>query len=164
MTAWALNELLQDRELLAAVRSEIQAQATNLETGELDPRSVVNLPLLQSIYVETMRLHVSFSVVREVRNQPFELAPGCWAEPGAIAQTNSVIAQLEEEVWGVEEHPASEFWAWRHTRTEEVRDTLTGDIKSQVRFAMRGRPTSFFPYGTFAFTQPLSLVPSSSIG
>lgn len=121
--------------------------ALNTETGALDPQRVVNLPLLQSLYTETMRLHVSFSVTREVRCGPVEIGPGCWAETGALVQTNSTTAHLDEQVWGVEGHPAEEFWAWRHVRTEDVRDEHTGQTETRRHFAMRGRPTSFFPYG-----------------
>ncbi|KAH6655953.1 cytochrome P450 [Truncatella angustata] len=147
ITAWALAELLQDPKLLNAVRSEVLTESIDAETGELDARRVVSLPLLQSLYTETMRLHVSFAVTREVRDGPFEIAPGCWIEKGAIVQTCSTIAHLDEEVWAIEGHPAREFWAWRHVRTEESRDERTGDTTTRMRFAMNGRPTSFFPYG-----------------
>lgn len=147
ITAWAVSELLQDSKLLDAIRSEIQKEAIDPETGELDTRRVVSLPLLQSLYIETMRLHVSFAVTREVRERAFEITPGCWAEKGAIVQTCSTVAHLEEGVWGVEGHPASEFWAWRHVRMDEIRDDATGKTTTRMRFAMRGRPTSFFPYG-----------------
>ncbi|ETS76480.1 hypothetical protein PFICI_11867 [Pestalotiopsis fici W106-1] len=147
ITAWALMELIKDPSLLAAVRSEILEGGLNAETGELDAQRVMNLALLQSIYIETMRLHVSFNVSREVRDGPFEIVPGCWADTGAIIQTCSTVAHLDEEVWGVDQHPASEFWAWRHVQTEEAYDDLTGRMASRSRFVMRARPTSFFPYG-----------------
>ncbi|ROV92191.1 hypothetical protein VMCG_09275 [Cytospora schulzeri] len=147
ITAWAVAELLQDPPLLTAVRSEILTGAVNKETGELDAQRVVGLPLLLSVYTEIMRLHVSFSVTREVRRGPFEFSPGCWAETGAIIQTCTTDAHLDEKVWDVDGHPASQFWAYRHVRTEEILDERTGQKVIQTKFAMRGRPTSFFPYG-----------------
>jgi hypothetical protein len=134
------------------VRSEILTKAINTETGELDTRRVVNLPLLQSVYTETMRLHVSFAVTREVRDVPFEITPGHWAEPGSIIQTCSTVAHLDEEIWATEGHPATQFWAWRHLQQEKVVDEQTGRSTSRWRFAIRGRPTSFFPYGRVPFS------------
>lgn len=37
-----------------------------------------------------------------------------------MVQTCSHIAHLEESVWGMEGHPASEFWAWRHVKYVDV--------------------------------------------
>lgn len=151
VTDWALAELLQDPGLLAAIRSEAVTAIDDV-TGQLDPRRVVSLPPLQSLYTEVMRLHVSFSVTREVRRGPIEIATGCWAENGALVQTDSVIARLDEDVWAVEGHPASEFWAWRHVQVQEIQDERTGETVSRMRFTMRGRPTSFFPYGGLPIT------------
>lgn len=146
ITAWALSELLQDTALLAAIRVEVDTAAKK-ETGELDPEQVVRLPLLQALYTEAMRLHISFSVTREIRRGPVEISAGIWAETGAVVQTLSTVAHLDEQVWGVEGHPASKFWAWRHIQVDKVRDEQTGEMVPKMRFAMRGRPTSFFPYG-----------------
>jgi len=98
ITAWALAELLQDPKLLDAIRSEIRTEAVDAQTGEIDAKRVINLPLLQSLYTETMRLHVPFAVTREVRDRPFEIAPGRWVDTGAIVQACKIIAHLDEEV------------------------------------------------------------------
>ncbi|KAK3302662.1 cytochrome P450 [Chaetomium strumarium] len=164
ITAWAMMELIRDPALLRAVRDELRqsgacAPDSDTRSGPtpLIASRVVGLPLLQSLYVEAMRLHVSFSVTREVRKGPVELVPGYrGAETGALVQAVSDMAHLDEAVWGVDGHPASEFWAWRHVKfvddEPEEQEEDDSERNSPVRtrkmqFAMRGRPSSFFPYG-----------------
>ncbi|KAK6064063.1 Cholesterol 7-alpha-monooxygenase 4 [Seiridium cupressi] len=56
------------------------------------------------------------------------------------------IAHHDEAVWGVPEHPASEFWAHRHIKYVESTDEA-GNSQRKPEFSMAGRPSSFFPYG-----------------
>lgn len=145
--------LVQDASLLAAVREEvISVLTTDDDTGQrrLDTQRLVNLPLMQSLYVETMRLHVSFNPMRKAV-RPL-IIQGYDIEKGALVQTCSRISHLEEEVWASEGHPASEFWAWRHVKTVQEMDERTGDMVLRQRFNMAGRPSSFFPYGVFSQT------------
>lgn len=137
VTGWAMMELIRDRELFRAVREEaMSVYEDDNGAGRINAQRLVNLPLLQSLYVEIMRLHVSFNVTRKT-TQPI-VVDGYAIEKGALVQACSQIAHFEEDVWGVEGHPASEFWAWRHVRYDE---------EGKAQFAMRGRPSSFFPYG-----------------
>ena len=48
------------------------------------------------------------------------------------------LAHYEEGVWGVEGHPAEEFWAERHVKVGEGGNRV---------MEMRGKPTDWFPYG-----------------
>lgn len=147
LTAWALMELIKDPLLLRAVREEIlQAYIVDPDTGRrnIDAQRLISLPLMQSFYVEILRMHVSFNVTREVQ-QPLSI-DGYPIEKGSLVQAYSQIAHMEESVWGVEEHPASEFWAERHLRYVDGVDE-SGNIVQQAQFSMRGRPSSFFPYG-----------------
>ncbi|KAK4183228.1 cytochrome P450 [Podospora australis] len=158
VTIWALIELLQDPSLLADIREEIrQSGCISLPSSSsdtfkvVDVHKVVSLPLLQSVYVEIMRMHVSFAVTRQVRGQniPVETILGTDSgyrgeiEAGALLQTLSRVAHFDEEVWGVEGHPATEFYGYRHVKN--VKDEVTGAEK--MVFAMKGRPNSFFAYG-----------------
>lgn len=148
LTAWSIIELIKDPSLIAEVRAEaLSVSAIDPETGvnHIDAQRLVNLPLMQSLYVEIMRLHVSFNPLRKAV-RPL-IIDGCTIEEGALVQTCSQIAHREEAVWGVEGHPASEFWAWRHVKSTEETDDTTGETKIRRRFAMAGRPSSFFPYG-----------------
>ncbi|CDM29517.1 hypothetical protein DTO013E5_5153 [Penicillium roqueforti] len=148
VTTWAMIELIKDRTLFEAVRTEaMEAYITDTNTGakRIDAQKLINLPLLQSLYIEIMRLHVSFNVTRKVM-QPIQV-DGYMIEKGALLQTCSQIAHYEDAVWATSEHPASEFWAWRHVQYVDSRDDSTGETTRQAQFAMKGRPSSFFPYG-----------------
>ena len=141
-------ELIKDPSLYKAVREEvIKTRITDPSTLEtrLDARTLINMPLMQSLYTEIMRIHVSFNVTREAK-QPIEI-DGYHLEKGSLIQTCSQISHFEESVWGTEGHPASEFWAWRHVKYVEKMDEASGEVEMVPTFSMRGRPSSFFPYG-----------------
>jgi hypothetical protein len=154
-----MMEIIQDPSLAQALRDEIAEGGLYLAgeaaPGQLDPRRVGSLPLLQSVYIETMRLHVSFSVTRQVRRGPVELVPGfSGLETGAIVQACSHVAHLDEAVWGADGHPATEFWAYRHVRFADDDDDAKAAKQDGVRtrrrrmvFAMKARPSAFFPFG-----------------
>ncbi|KAH6701359.1 cytochrome P450 [Leptodontidium sp. MPI-SDFR-AT-0119] len=148
ITAWAMYELIRDPSLLQAARNEVlQTYVTDPDTGtrHLDAQRLISMPLMQSFYVEIMRMHVSFNVTREAM-EPIEI-DGYHLEKGSLIQTCSQIAHFEEAVWGAEGHPASEFWAWRHVKYVEKTDEATGKVTTHPQFSMKGRPSSFFPYG-----------------
>ncbi|GKT43291.1 uncharacterized protein ColSpa_03472 [Colletotrichum spaethianum] len=68
VTTWAMIEVIKDASLFQAVRDEsLSAYTTDPVTGErrIDAKRLINLPLMQSLYVEIMRLHVSFNVTRK---------------------------------------------------------------------------------------------------
>ncbi|KAK5655986.1 hypothetical protein OQA88_5124 [Cercophora sp. LCS_1] len=133
---WAILEMIRDPGLLERLREEVDSVVV-VENGErkFDIQRLVNLPLLQSVYVEVMRLRVSIHVTREVV-QPLEVE-GYTLKPGSVLQAPTELAHWNEEVWGVEGHPAAEFWAERHVKYAD----------GKAVFEMRGRPTDFFPYG-----------------
>ncbi|CCF45829.1 hypothetical protein CH063_03708 [Colletotrichum higginsianum] len=146
-TAWAVMEVVKDAALLQRVREELQeALVKDLDNGRptFDVPKLVTLPLLQSIYVETLRMHVSINITREVL-EPMEL-DGYLLRKGSLVQAPTQIGHLDEAVWGVEDHPASEFWAERHVRYVEKEDE-TGHVRKVREFTMAGRPSDFFPYG-----------------
>lgn len=148
-----MMHLVQDPALFSAVQEEaLSAFTINEATGlrRVDVQRLVNLPLMQSLYVEIMRLHVSFNPMRKAV-KPLVIQ-GYNIEKGALVQTCSHISHLEEAVWATEGHAASEFWAWRHVKTVEEVDETTGQTMHRQRFTMAGRPSSFFPYGAFSST------------
>ena len=141
-------ELIKDPLLYKSVRDEVsRTLITDPDTMEtrLDARALINMQLMQSFYTEIMRIHVSFNVTREAK-QPIEI-DGYHLEKGSLIQTCSQISHFEELVWGTEDHPASKFWAWRHIKYVEKMDDISGEVKNVPIFSMRGRPSSFFPYG-----------------
>ncbi|KAI1131081.1 cytochrome P450 [Nemania abortiva] len=154
ITAWAMIELIKDPSLFAAIREEILTVSELSPSGDcrFDTDALTKLPLLQSLYIEIMRMHVSFNATRKALSR-FQIG-GCWIEKGALVQTCSQIAHFEEGVWGNEGHPASEFWAWRHVSFSEDETDTAGETPRKAKFVMKARPSSFFPYGGGYVTCP----------
>ena len=149
VTTWCVMEIARDKGLLEAIREEVSAAwETDPETGErmVNAQTLVSLPLLQSVYIEGLRLHVSMNVTRQVTGE-MELG-GVKLEKGAVLQAATEIVHYDEGIWGAEGHPASEFWAERHVQyVEEAGED--GERKRVKKFVMAGGATDFFPYGEF---------------
>ncbi|RYP48689.1 hypothetical protein DL768_005469 [Monosporascus sp. mg162] len=147
VTGWALMEIIKDQDLFQAVREEaLQSFEIDIKTGErkVNAQKLISGPLLQSIYIEIMRLHVSFNVTREVlRDIDID---GFRVKKGSLLQSSSQIAHLDEAVWATDEHPAGEFFAARHINYVDSKDEA-GNAPKKPQFSMKGRPSSFFPYG-----------------
>lgn len=139
-------EIIKDPSLLQAVRDEVATvTTTDPETGSpsIDSQKLVALPLLQSIFTETLRLRINFNIMRDVK-QPTRL-DGHTIPRGSLLQAPMQVAHYNEAVWGAAKHPASDFWAERHVRT--------GDGGRRV-YSMAGGPASYFPFGGGANTCP----------
>lgn len=138
MSTWAMMELIADPELYQAVREECLAASTaNSITGQrtFDSQKLLSMPILQSVYIETLRLHISINVTREV-TEPMTL-DGYLLTAGSLIQAPCQIGQYNEAVWGSNGHPASEFWGYRHLKHDG----------GKAEFTMAGRTSSFFPFG-----------------
>lgn len=132
-------EIIKDPSLLQAVRDEVaMVTSTDPETGSpsIDSRKLAALPLLQSIFTETLRLRINFNIIRDVK-QPITL-DGHTIPRGSLLQAPMQVAHYNEAVWGATGHPAAHFWAERHVRT--------GDGSRRV-YSMAGSSTSYFPFG-----------------
>jgi cytochrome P450 len=110
----------------------------------LDLKKLMGLPLLQSIYIEVLRLHVSINVTREVTQDM--VLDGYLLKKGHMIQAPSMIAHFDEKIWGTDEHPASEFWAERHISYADHIDE-SGISKKERHFSLGGRGSSLAAYG-----------------
>jgi len=140
VATWAIIEMTKDPSLLAALRKEVEpTYITDPATGRrtIDLQALAALPLLQSVYTEIMRMRISLNVTREVV-RPLEVE-GYTLAAGTLLQAPTELSHYKESVWGVEGHPATEFWAERHVK-------YVGGVAA---FEVKGRPTDFFPYGEF---------------
>ncbi|OHW97251.1 cytochrome p450 family protein [Colletotrichum incanum] len=148
VTTWALMEVLQDPELFEAVRGEaLQTMIRDPTTGErcFDTAKLVAMPLMQSIYTECMRLHVSIAITREVTETT--KLQGYRLQKGSMIQAPTNLMHLDEQIWGQGGHPASEFWAERHVKQVKKVDQDTGSVTTERQFVMGAKPSEFFPYG-----------------
>ncbi|KAM7216356.1 putative cytochrome P450 E-class, group IV [Rhypophila decipiens] len=148
IAVWMMMHVVHDPALLAQIREEVESvfvidPATGGKT--LDIQKMLALPLLQSVYTESLRMHMSINVTRQVL-QPV-MIEGYLLEKGAIIQGPAEIVHYEEDTWGEEGHPASEFWAERHIKYIEEVDEKTGEKKTVKQFTMSGRAADLFPYG-----------------
>lgn len=150
-TMWMLLEILKDSSLLRAVQEEVATTySKDPETGKpvCDIQKLVMLPLLQSVFTEVLRLHMNFNIIRHTK-EPITM-DGYKIKKGAMIQAPMMAAHYEESVWGSTGHPASEFWAERHIKYVDDRKE-NGQIEHKRVFAMAGRPSSYFPFGTSLF-------------
>jgi len=155
IATWGIIELARDQSLLRAAREEVlTAYSSDPSTGRrsLDIQKLLVLPLLQSIYVEVLRLHMSINLTREVTG-PIKME-GYELQMGTFIQAPSQVAHYNEKVYAAEGHPASEFWAGRHITYVDA-TSEDGTVRKVPQFQMRGKPSDFFPFGT-------SLVPDQS--
>ncbi|KAK6957327.1 hypothetical protein Daesc_000110 [Daldinia eschscholtzii] len=143
---WVMFELLQNPELYLAVKEEIsEAEITNQASKVyFDHQKLTSLPLLQSVFTEVMRLHVSVLITR-TSTENITIA-GYTLPKGSIVQAPTEVAHLDESTWGKPGHPASEFWGYRHVKEIETTDE-TGNVVNKLEFFMSGKTGSFFPYG-----------------
>ena len=156
LSLWMLFEVAKSPSLLLALREELNtAYTTDPSTGTrtLNLHKFFFFTLLTSVYTETLRLSMSFNVVRNV-SQTFTLDG--WKIPkGAFVQAPTLVAHYDEDVWGIDGHPASEFWAERHIRYVDETDE-EGKVGRKRVFDMGGRSGSYFPYGEQTFPGSLN--------
>lgn len=169
-----LIEIAQDKSLQQAIREEVAtAHIADAKSDgvTLDSSKLVKLPLLQSVFTETLRLHMHFNVIRHVRQDGVVLDLHRTSTPSpetrkdksgsgigttvsiprnSMLQAPMMTAHLDETVWGTPGHPASQFWAGRHVKYSDhhvATDDIGGGKKKKRVFSMAARPSSFFPFG-----------------
>jgi cytochrome P450 len=139
-------ECIRDKNLFAAIRSEASSAFLTSQDGsrKLDLSRLVDLPLLQSLYAEVLRLHHSINITREVTDDM--VLDGWNLKKGYLIQAPSHLSHVDESVWGEPGHPASAFWAERHLVSVQKTDS-SGQVTTVKEFSMAKRTRSFFPYG-----------------
>ena len=146
---WCLIEIVQDPALFKALRAEVQhVLEVDPRTGKrtLDYSKLANLPLLASVYAESMRLHVSVNITRLVeQDMKFD---GFKLKKGALVQSPSGLGHLEHAHWSKPNHPAEQFWAERFIVHEEVKDNA-GNTKTVPKFSASSHAGYFYPYGKY---------------
>ncbi|KXH49257.1 hypothetical protein CSIM01_13125 [Colletotrichum simmondsii] len=148
ITTWAMIELLRDQELFQAVRSEaLETLNVDLVTGKrsFNVSKLISMPLMQSIYTECMRLHVSIALSREVVETT--TLHGFRLKKGSMIQAPTHLVHLDEQIWSQEGHSASEFWAERHLKHVKKVEEGTGRLITEKQFVLAGKANEFIPFG-----------------
>jgi hypothetical protein len=146
ITAWAIIELVKDPPLLQRLRSEVtETLEYHASSGSrrFNIQKLLSRPLLQSVYTESLRLHVSITITRELL-QPITL-DGYHLSRGLL-QAPTSLSHLEDHIWAREGHSAKEFWADRHIKTSEDVDSC-GAMSHKSEFSLASKAGEFFPYG-----------------
>lgn len=123
----ALIHLFEDQRVLARVREEIRRSFGPRPADEFDIQRLSSIPLLHSIYAETLRLHVtSYTIVSAPDN---EVPLGRWRLPkGGMGLISPEICHTDESFWNTRGglHPLQSFWADRFIT--DPRDSSSGPI------------------------------------
>lgn len=149
-----LIELISRPTLLKLVCQELQSIAdpsTVTDRVSLDISKLGTLPLLNSIYLETLRLRSSITVTRKLVAD-MEL-DGYILKRGNYVMTPTWLPHTSDSLWATDKHSAHEFWPSRFlpftSSTEEVSpsndSTDENNYEHDLRTAMQ--PENFFPYG-----------------
>ncbi|KAK3370750.1 hypothetical protein B0T24DRAFT_705186 [Lasiosphaeria ovina] len=77
-----------------------------------DAAKLVTLPLLQSIYVETLRLHFSMAITRKTKAAI--VLERHQIPKGSFVQALTPISHFDDTVWAKDGRPATEFWVGRY--------------------------------------------------
>ena len=109
---------------------------------EFDWTKLCNEPLLQSIYAETLRMHVAIFILRSCDRKKVNIRG--WQIPrSAPIMVSGYNAQMDRENWESYEDPRTrsvhEFWAERFLQDSKSEDELV--------FSLQGRASTWLPYG-----------------
>lgn len=144
---WMIAEVLRDADLLRKVRTNLTkyVRLTGNSGIDFDYERLCNDPLLQSVYAETLRLHVASFLFRGPDRKDFDL--NGWRIPrDAPILVSGHDAQMDPDVWTPKDkphrRPVHEFWP------ERFLVAPTGKSKNAApEFSFKGLGNSWLPYG-----------------
>ena len=116
-TFWLFWHIIRDRSLLTRTMSEVNDCRTTPITESLsfDTRKLVNQPLLQSCFAETLRMYVAVYIIRKPQHEEAQVLDYTIPKDKMIV-IPSAMAHMDKRNWNLgmmEEHPVERFWADR---------------------------------------------------
>ncbi|KAH8655571.1 cytochrome P450, partial [Xylariales sp. PMI_506] len=134
--AWMVLHIVLDQNLAARIESELRIGSSTLESPN-DISHLLKLPLLNSVYRETLRLHIAGAVGRTSWNTKFCLVDRGTVDRGVPIFFTNWLGGLDETFWntgnilpsGRPEHPVDTFWAERFLKYPD--DPDGGPIRQQ---------------------------------
>jgi hypothetical protein len=139
ITCWIIIDAIRTPVLLASLREEISTTvSSSKKTGnvDFDVPKLLSLPLLSSVYTETLRLRISTTPTRQLLND-LEV-DGLILKQGNAVMIPSWLAHTNSE-WSTPEHPATSFWA------ERFLPSKASDKNSGIN--MTPKTGNYFPFG-----------------
>lgn len=137
--------------LLQRIRAELHDHFGNRSIRTINPKELLCLSLLQSVYAETLRLYTEIYIM--VSSSQADVQLGNWRLPKeSIGLLNSSLSHQDAIFWNTKDgrHPVDSFWADRFLI--DPNDPSSGPINPAVREplcgkkARQGRPTNGKPY------------------
>jgi hypothetical protein len=128
----AIYHTITDAKLLSRVRSELQGVREDGCLTLCDLQQILKLPLLSSVYAETLRLYDKAFIF--VASPSMDTPLGDWKFPkGAMGMLNSDICHMDNTFWNTKDglHPVDKFWAERFLW--DPSDALSGPLDAKVR-------------------------------
>ncbi|KAI0554091.1 Pfs, NACHT and ankyrin domain protein [Xylaria curta] len=136
--------ILQDKTLLKRVQQELREYLGERSVHEADAHQLGReIPLLSSIYAETMRLHIKIYSAYSSPHEDVNL--GKWHLPkGALALVNSAPSHMDKSFWNTKggKYPVETFWADRFMI--DPTDPESGPIDPEIRRSLN-RPEKTGP-------------------
>ncbi|KAG8528042.1 uncharacterized protein KY384_006958 [Bacidia gigantensis] len=120
---WMMYEALQRPDVLAKALEEVMASdySSSLNSNPLiNSEALCNMPFLQSMYAETLRLYTSLFTIRSATHGNFDIANFTIPRNEIIA-VDSHVSGRDSRIWntgstesaGAGPHPLDQFWAER---------------------------------------------------
>jgi len=171
MALWSIIEVFKDEQLLCRVRKEIERIDFQAIAKDKETEKLANIPLLQSIYSELLRLRVEVQTIFSSEKEDIHLNE--WRIPrGSLIVVPAGDAHRDPKVWNTRngQHPLDRFWADRFLAYPG--DPQSGPRKSlrsksdtaeapnhhvqgtQPRFVQSGLADSYMPFGIGERTCP----------
>ncbi|KAF7876781.1 hypothetical protein EAF04_001864 [Stromatinia cepivora] len=165
---WTALETFKDPLILERVRSELSGtfRQSSIRRAAFDASTLQTLPLLRSIYAETLRLRVRAYAARYTNRTAFSIKN--WFLPKkSVILVSTTEAHMDESFWNTKSgmYPVDKFWADRFlvydddpTSGPQKKGPLSqlqpGDIKASEsspakgpKFSLASTNGSWLPYG-----------------
>ena len=149
--------MFKDRSLLARVRCELEESKFQ---GDVDIENLLSLPLLQSVYAETLRVRVE--AVAILYSERDDIHINEWRIPrNNVLLLQTAPAHMDTDFWYTDEgrHPVDRFWADRfleypdkaHSgptqKTSDESKVAPANNCGKPRFVGTGLANYFIPFG-----------------
>ena len=135
--ALAVFHIFHDPELLSRVRTELDQhfgpELSDSTFSKISPKELYKLPLLSSIYAETLRLYSQIFLVR-ASPPDRDVHLGKWLFPrGSFGIISTAVAHTDKDFWNMREgrYPVDTFWADRFL--VEPGDPMSEPITPEAR-------------------------------
>ncbi|VUC24494.1 unnamed protein product [Clonostachys rosea] len=149
---WLIFHILNDQDLLDRVDNEIKESLTSPKDSgsDIDLDILLNKPLLQSCFAETLRLHVSSAALRINRFEDYHLSNFVIKKNQSVLIPTRPSAMNEERwsAWGNGlKKPLQEFDGERFLTEAPPKDGQKAGSKPNLTFSLDGTAGLWVPFG-----------------